>query len=128
MLKRSAALVLMMLYLGTVSGFALNLHYCFNRLSSVEIDAPAKTCTKAVAACKMKCCKDKHIEIKIKDSHETGIRSVISRIFNQDIPAILFGNIFYTIPVNTIAVVAYRGPPDGIRDQPIFQKNCTFRI
>ncbi len=52
----------MMLYVVTVSGFALNMHYCFNRLRSVQIDAPANTCTKLLASSKMKCCKDRHIE------------------------------------------------------------------
>jgi hypothetical protein len=128
MLKRSAAIILTFLYFITVSGFALNLHYCFNQLSSVQIDAPSKTCTNGLAVSKMKCCKDKHIEVKIKDSHEAGVKSTLSKIFNEDIPVILFGNIFFALPGNNIATVSYRGPPDVLHKSPLFLKNCTFRI
>jgi hypothetical protein len=128
MLKRSVAILLVMLYVSTVSGFALNLHYCFNRLSSVRIDAPSKACTKSVAACKMKCCKDKHIDIKVKDAHQTGAKSPITRIFNGDLAFILLGDISFKIPGNSIAIVSYRGPPDGLHKSPLFLKNCTFRI
>ena len=70
MFKRSVAMVLLMLYVITVSGFALNLHYCFNQISSVKVDAPANPCAKVLENSKMKCCKDKHIEIKVKDAHQ----------------------------------------------------------
>jgi hypothetical protein len=128
MLKRSAAIILIILYTCTVSGFALNLHYCFNRLSSIQIDAPSKGCTKGLAVSKMKCCKDKHIEIKVKDSHQTGTKSPITRIFNGDLAFISFGNIFFKIPGNSIAAISYRGPPDVLHKSPLFLKNCTFRI
>jgi hypothetical protein len=128
MLKRSVAVFLVMLYISTVSGFALNLHYCFNRLSSVNIDAPSKACTQGLAVSKMKCCKDKHIEIKVKDAHETGIQSTLSKIFNQDIPTILFGDIFFDMPARDIAAASYRGPPNVLHESPLFIKNCNFRI
>lgn len=128
MLKRSVAVILIILYIGTVSGFALNLHYCFNRLSSVQIDAPAKGCVKGFAASKMKCCQDKRIEIKVKDSHETGTQSTLSKIFNQDIPVILFGDIFFDVSGDDVVAITYRGPPDVLYDSPLFLKNCTFRI
>ena len=128
MLKRSVVIVLMMLYVVTVSGFALNLHYCFNHLTSVQIDAPVKTCAKGLAISKMKCCKDKHIEVKVKDAHHAGSGSILSKIFNEDLPLILFGNIFFNLPVTSTAVVVYRGPPDALHSAPIFLQNCTFRI
>ena len=128
MLKRSAAVILILLYISTVSGFALNLHYCFNRLSSVQIDAPSKACAKGLAVSKMKCCKDKHIEVKVKDSHEAGAKSTLSKIFNEDIPFILFGDIFFKISGDNIATVSYRGPPNALHKSPLFLKNCTFRI
>ncbi|MGZ3777342.1 MAG: HYC_CC_PP family protein [Mucilaginibacter sp.] len=127
MLKKSAAILLMLLYVSTVSGFALNLHYCFNRLSSVQIDPPAKTCAKNLAASKMKCCQDKHIEVKVKDAHHGSFGSVLSKIFNEDLPLILLGNTFFSLPVSCTVAVVYRGPPP-IPDIALFLKHRTFRI
>jgi len=127
MLKKSAAILLLLLYISTVSGFALNLHYCFNKLSSVQLDPPAKTCAKTLAANKMKCCSDKHIEVKVKDAHHGSSGSVLSKIFNEDLPLILLGNIFFSLPVNSIAAVVYRGPPP-VPDVALFLKHRTFRI
>lgn len=120
--------MLLLLYISTVSGFALNLHYCFNHLTSVQIDAPVKTCTNGFATGKMKCCQDKHIEVKVKDAHQAGSGSILSKIFNEDLPLILFGNIFFTLPVNYITAVVYRGPADALHPAPVFLQNCAFRI
>jgi len=127
MLKKSAAILLLLLYVSTVSGFALNLHYCFNRLSSVQLDPPAKTRTKILAASKMKCCSDKHIEVKVKDAHHSSSGSILSKIFNEDLPLILFRNIFFSLAASCTAAVVYRGPPP-IPDIALFLKHRTFRI
>jgi hypothetical protein len=127
MLKKSTAILLLLLYISTVSGFALNLHYCFNRLTSVQIDAPVNTCAKGLVTNKMKCCQDKHIEVKVKDAHHGSSGSILSKIFNEDLPLILFGNIFFSLPVNYTTVVVYRGPPP-IPDIALFLRNRTFRI
>lgn len=127
MLKRSAALLLILLYLGTVSGFALNLHYCFNRLSSVKIDAPAKACARGIAVSKMKCCSDKRIEVKVKDSHQAA-KSSILKIFNEELLFIFVdGGIFSFLPEHA-APAAYRGPPGTLCKAPIYLTNRTFRI
>jgi len=127
MLRKSAAILLILLYIGTVSGFALNLHYCFNRLSSVKIDAPAASCTKTVAAAKMKCCHDKHIEIKVKDSHEGG-KSSILKIFNEELLFVFVDGGFFSFSSHHVDAPAYRGPPDALCKAPIYLSNCIFRI
>lgn len=127
MLKRSAALVLVFLYLGTVSGFALNLHYCFNHLSSVNIDAPPKACAKGISTAKMKCCSDKRIEVKVKDSHQA-TKSSILKIFNERLLFIFVdGGIFGFTPIHA-APVTYRGPPGALCKAPIYLTNRIFRI
>ena len=82
MVKKAVVILLMLLYISTVSGFALNLHHCFNRPSSVKNDIPAKTYAKA----KTGCCRDKHIEVKVKDAHHSSSGSILSKIFNEDLP------------------------------------------
>jgi len=127
MLKKSAAILLILLYLGTVSGFALNLHYCFNRLSSVQFDAPAKSCVKGFATAKMKCCHDKQINIKIKDSHQAA-KSSILKIFNEELLFILTWYAPVNQPVNYFGALSYRGPPDALVKTPVYLINRTFRI
>lgn len=115
----------MLLYLVTASGFALNLHYCGKTLQSVKIDAPAKKC----GPVKMKCCRDKHLEVKVKDTHKSAAsHSLLSKLFMVDLPKLPFEE--YLFPEQEIAanISANRGPPDGGCKTPVYIKNCTFRI
>lgn len=128
MLKRLAAVMLLMLYITTVSGFALNLHYCFNRLSSIQIDAPAKGCVKGIATSKMKCCSDKHIEIKVKDCHQGKAPSASDRVFQSLLHQLLIPVTLFTVQTTSVVAIAYRGPPRATHNTPIFLQNCTFRI
>jgi hypothetical protein len=127
MLKRSVVLMLMMLYVVTVSGFALNLHYCFNRLSAVNIDAPSGSCSKVLEKAKMKCCQERHIEVKVKDSHQAGSPSFWGKFFIFDLPALSLPDFSVSFPNERVERLLDRGPPEppGI---PVFIKNCTFRI
>jgi hypothetical protein len=98
MLKRSVIIVLAMLYLTTVSGFALNLHYCFNRLASVKVDEQANSCTKLQSS-KMKCCKDQKIEIKVKDAHQNNSPLHWSKFFPVAFPVSAY--VIFTPAVQT---------------------------
>lgn len=121
-------MVLLMLYVITVSGFALNLHYCFNELSSVKVDAPANACTRVLESSKMKCCKDKHIEIKVKDVHQNNSPLHWSKFFPvAALPLSLFVDFIPATPNPLRSTLAERGPPQS-PDIPVFLKNCTFRI
>jgi hypothetical protein len=118
--------MLMMLYVVTVSGFALNLHYCFNRLASVKIDAPA-SCVKNESG-KMKCCKDRHIEIKVKDAHsQPGSPLFFGKFFSLGLPVAVLADFSFSLPNRPTERLLDRGPP-RTPVAPIFLKNCTFRI
>ena len=117
----------MMLYLVTVSGFALNMHYCFNRLRSVKVDEPAKACTKVLESNKMKCCKDQKINIKVKDAHQSTSPLYWSKFFPIALLAPVFPGLPFSIHSIAIVSVVDRGPPLS-PGTPIFLKNCIFRI
>ena len=127
MVKRSVVIVLMMLYVVTVSGFALNLHYCFNRLSSVKVDVPANTCAKVLESSKMKCCKDKHLEIKVKDAHQNNSPLHWSKFFPLSLPVTAFLDFVPATQYFVTGISTERGPPKA-PDVPLFIKNCIFRI
>lgn len=126
MLKKPAVILLMLLYIITVSGFALNFHYCFNRLSSVKIDAPSKACTKVLPTGKMKCCKDRHTEVKVNDTHQGEPGSSVAKIFAFILPRLSPAQFALTPQNVPSAEITYRGPPPA--STPAFLKNRTFRI
>ncbi|MBS1520740.1 MAG: hypothetical protein JST50_07090 [Bacteroidetes bacterium] len=126
MFKRSVIIVLAMLYLTTVSGFALNLHYCFNHLSSVNVDAQPNSCAK-LQSNKMKCCKDQKIEIKVKDAHQNNSPLHWSKFFPIALPVSAFVIFTPAVQDQMIASVTDRGPPKS-PDVPLFLKYCTFLI
>jgi len=116
-----------MLYLTTVSGFALNLHYCFNRLSSVKVDEQANPCAKLQNS-KMKCCKDQKIEIKVKDAHQNNSPLHWSKFFPiASIPVSAFVIFTPAVQDQVVANVTDRGPPKA-PTVPLFLKYCTFLI
>jgi len=130
MFKRSGAIVLTMLYLITALGFALNLHYCGKNITAVRIDAPVKGCKTNMMSSKMKCCSEKHIDIKIKDSHVGEFPSFFGKLFSFHIARLPFANVVFNIPVTSTQATTGGAPPDEpLADNiPAFIKNCAFRI
>jgi hypothetical protein len=128
MLKRSGAFLLTLLYIVTVVGFAVNLHYCGKLITAVKIDAPVKNCMGSQML--MKCCKNKHIDIKIKDAHETSSPSFLSKILSCQIIRLPFAHSSLFAPkVVDLEKSVYRGHPERSPDKtPVFITNCAFRI
>ncbi|MEN0055622.1 MAG: hypothetical protein AAGC65_18230 [Mucilaginibacter sp.] len=128
-MKKSGALLLTLLYTVTVLGFALNLHYCGSELASVKIDSPAASCKMMQECSKMKCCKDKQLQIKVKDAHQVEPFSIISKLFGVGIARASFNGVFTPTRQVSVDQSLERGPPG--RPLPsilIFIKNCIFRI
>jgi hypothetical protein len=115
MIKRLTTLFLTKVYIVTAFGFALNLHYCGSVLAAVEINSPAKNCN-PLAAMKMKGCKDKKVDVKIKDAHQGESQSLMSKLFGFEMTKIPFGDPAPPAPP----------PPSGKTSQ--FIKNCSLRI
>jgi hypothetical protein len=128
MIKRSGAFALTILYTITIMGFALNLHYCFNHITSIKINAQVKSCGMLVKS-KMKCCQNKHFEVKVKDAHQGQSQSVLSKLFGFELPDHLFANCFFAVPQAIAEKGLNRGPPHPpLNSHVSFIKNCVFRI
>jgi hypothetical protein len=130
MFKRSGAIVLTMLYLVTAMGFAINLRYCGKVITAVKINAPVKSCNSNLASSKMKCCTEKQIDIKIKDSHVGEFPTFLGKLFSFHIAKLPFANVVFNIPVTATQATIGRAPPNQplANNVPVFIKNCTFRI
>lgn len=131
MIKRLTTLFLTKVYIVTVLGFALNLHYCGDVLASVRVNVPAKSC-KSIAVKKMKCCSDKQVDVKVKDAHQGESPSILSKIFAFELPEISFGGYFLSAQKELLHKLSGNAPPappppsSGKASQYI--KNCSLRI
>jgi hypothetical protein len=127
MIKRSGVLVLTFLYLVTVSGFAINLHYCFSHICSVNINAPAKSCNKQLAG-EMKCCQEKHFEVKVKDAHQLGTATLLSKSFNTSLHVKPYSAIFLQVKARSSDNVYKDLPDPPLSDIPSFLRNRNLLI
>lgn len=129
MLKKSGALLLTMLYIITAIGFVLNLQYCGKIITDVKINAPLHGCIKSPMAAKMKCCTQKHIDIKIKDAHESGAASILAKLFTFVLPSSSLSHFSFIARPALAQKSFYASPPEpGQYSVAVFVKNCTFRI
>ena len=128
MLKKSGAFILTLLYLVTVTGFALNMHYCFTYLYSVNINTPAKSCSKLVAG-KMKCCHDKHFEVKVKDAHQAQSTAYLAKTFSLHLPILPYSDLFLSAKPGVLSDLLYKDLPDPpINNIPTFLKTRRLLI
>jgi len=122
MFKRSGIFILMLLYVVTATGFALNLHFCGSSIESIKINTPVKSCDMS-----SKCCKDTHLEVKVKDVHQSAYTSFTYQILALPVAEICFWVNHEPATIDHSAnLISERGPPPP--SVPVFIKNCTFRI
>jgi hypothetical protein len=129
MVKKSGAILLTTLYIITVVGFALNFQYCGKVITDVKINTPLQGCIKGPMAAKMKCCTQKHVDIKIKDAHESSASSVLAKVFAFQLPVLSFAHFSFNANSALFQKSFYEAPPEpGRCSVAVFVKNCTFRI
>jgi hypothetical protein len=130
MKKRIAVLSFLLLYLSTTAGFAMNLHFCGNSLSGIQLNSPVKkTCCKKEAKSKPdKCCKDKHILIKVSDQQYAAADFKIPSATDLDLFLLPHLSLNFNIIYDVLSFAPqYRGPPD-LAAVSLTIKNCVFRI
>jgi hypothetical protein len=130
MIKRIAVLSLLLVYLSTTGGFALSLHFCGTKISNVRINQSSQKpcCSKETETKPDKCCKDKHIKIKISDQQQTIQAAKIPAVSNVNLFIIPEGLSNLTSnPFILASRLDYRGPP-VTSDIPLSIQNCIFRI
>ncbi|MCC8424522.1 hypothetical protein [Mucilaginibacter sp. UR6-11] len=130
MIKRLTTLFLTKVYLITAFGFALNLHYCGSVLAAVTVNSPAKSC-KPVAVMKMKCCKEKQVDVKIRDAHQAESPSLMTKLFGFELSKIPFGDFILSAQqalLDKLSKPAPPPPPPPSGKTAQYIKNCSLRI
>lgn len=132
-MKKALATILFFIYLTTVSGVGMNLHYCCGHLDNVVLSYTAKT--SARPSCGMEssykgkdCCKDVHKQIKITQS-----QNIVS---DMAVPAVSFFAVvlptFPKVPAPCFSSIAKGSfsphAPPFRATAPVYLKNCSFLI
>ncbi len=69
-MKRILVTILAIIYLGVSSGVAMTIHYCFGKLSSVDIFHHTGKCSKCGMKTNVGCCTQEFKIVKLTDSHK----------------------------------------------------------
>jgi hypothetical protein len=127
MMKKGSVLFLVLMYVITSTGFALNLHYCGSRIANIEINAIAKSCVTPMAKSKMKCCKD--TKLNVKDSHESQPNAFVPKTSPIGVRRSAFEDFILPVHQMLLDVLFDRGPPQPPKQTvPVFIKNRTLKI
>jgi hypothetical protein len=128
-MKKGFLLILWCLYLFSVSGMKVAVHYCHGHFQTLTFNANTDedACCKKRPMKKRGCCNDKVIEVKVKSDHK--ISTVVAPAFN---PNIASASVIQTPTYNAlysedVKVFSPYSPPRG---KPISVQimNSTFRI
>ena len=132
-MKKFAAAILAILYLGTSFGATMNIHYCMGKLEGWDF---AKTKSKSCAKCGMEkkdknnngCCRDEHKFFKNNiDQKTTDGSASLLQLFATSLPIRTLSFAIY--PNLFLATTAPFGhaPPD-YHEADVYIRNCVFRI
>jgi len=127
-MKKILVALIAILYMGSSSGIAMEIHYCMGEKSGVEFyGAKNLKCPKCGMTEKKGCCHDKQQFYKIYDAHKT-----VSNDANFGVPLIALNTnyILYSSPLVSKDVnksVQNNSPPNYTKPS-ICILNCIFRL
>jgi hypothetical protein len=129
-MQQKIAAALCAFYLITVIGFAVNMHFCSGKLSSVKLNETAKcnACKSEKAlAKKHDCCETSSVTAKITDSHEAGFKVRLPQDFSITLFLTQrFSFLAESVPTFSIARAFNKAPPlSSIFSLHLL--NCVFR-
>ena len=129
-IKQKIAMGLCLFYLFSVIGIAVSMHYCSGKLSAVRLMESAKC-----AACKKgekvgashNCCKTTDLEVKVKDSHQAGLKVKLPNDFGVALfQQFKFTEIFTAFLSGLIRLSENKAPPlSSVISLHLY--HCVFR-
>lgn len=128
-MKKLAASILLLVYFAVTTGFVVSVHYCMNKLDSVELGYSAKTeCGKCGmnTAKSQGCCKDEVQVVKLSADHQASKTQVpdFSLALLPKQPFALERSSLLSL--QSVLSAPAHGPP--LSEQDIHLRNCVFRI
>ncbi len=131
-MKRVLSLLLMLLYVGSISGATFDMHYCGGSLQSVSFSGFGHTgccCENKEMKNPESCCKDKVIVVKCGSEHNQIHSATIPLSFSQYLKfeATVLVNFFYPSQ-HTVIISDFHSPPIRAGSNELLILNSTFRI
>ncbi|MDO3628027.1 hypothetical protein [Mucilaginibacter sp. BT774] len=127
-MKRSALIILTVIYLLSCVGMSVTRLYCCGKLTSVSFSYGAADNAVGKTSSNKKCCGHEKQSFKVKDNHFNSA----SLALNHPLPAIIpsFVRLNDESAPNLLnAHINYRGnAPPGHPDIPAYTLYCTYRI
>ena len=124
-MKRGILLIIS-LYLFSISGMAAQFHYCGGNLETISIgyESISKCCCATPTKSKS-CCKSEQIKPSV--SHHFAVKhQVVQPITFIAIQVLLYPELLLSEPVNKSEMFIHLSYLD--QNVPVFIKNCTYRI
>lgn len=129
-MKKAVAAILLLIYFTVSSGFAVSLHYCMDKIASVQIGADESD---KCGTCGMKsnkansCCKDEVKLYKLQQDSLNATYAVVQFMWTPvDTTNFTYFNLLSYKFLNDHDYYAH-GPPI-LSKQDIYLRNCVFRI
>ena len=129
-MKKAFSLILLMVYFVVSTGFTVNLHYCMDRMASVELGSKeSEDCDKCGMPIKDKdgCCRDEIMVVKLYQDQVSAhfIDFQLSAVATLVIPS----EFLITSFRNTSSFTSHKAhAPPLISKQDAYLVNCVFRI
>ena len=127
-MKKIIAGILSIIYLTITSGFAINIHYCMGRISSVEYTYHnIKKCGQCGMENKKGCCHSEFKIIKIADDQQLAKVNISITQFPVEINSIAVNLLQGKQGSESVAPTYYHSPPDK-RFSDVYLHDCVFKI
>ena len=128
--RKITALSLCVFYLFSVIGIALSLHFCGNKLETVQFTKTAgcKMCKAAEKkAAEHNCCKNTAVDVKVTDSHQSAVKTALPKDFSL---SLLFSPVvsrLLNLLMPQLFSFAEHNPPPLSGNISLHILNCVFR-
>lgn len=129
-MKKLIATITVFVYLAFSCGVMVNMHYCMNRLQSVDLYASQKNecsnCGMPITK-KHNCCRD---EVKIVKLQNDQNKSQVSFSIKPNVATIITSSEFVILPVSNFKGISRAEDhiPPLLSKQGTYLQNCVFRI
>ena len=84
MIKRIAALSILLVYLTVTAGFTMSAHFCGGQVTKVSISTKKLFCGEKEM--EMRCCHNKHVDVKVSDKHQSVTNTIDLKVSVQTLP------------------------------------------
>lgn len=129
-MKKVIALILALVYLSTTSGMVMNVQYCFDKVSSVQVNGfgDKDGCCCIGAEKTAGCCSDEVEMVKLHESHQAAFANYSIENPTQllSIPLSYIDSSPIVSVSEELVQISDSSPP--LPSAPIYIKNCVFRI